>query len=251
MALFLFVPKLGNAQAIPYDTTKTFGDTLETISPEDSILIYDGKGAIKGNTVVEDSTSKPAISAGKATIKEGEFSEKEDIGPVRKEETQPGIAKTKHPNRKTFYDPKIAVRRSLLLPGLGQVYNDRWWKVPIIYGGFAAFGVFIVQNHAEYNSWDKIVKCKDDSLACDVYPGYDMATVISFREYHRRYRDLNVIFATLWYTMNAVEAYIDAHLKGFNVSDDLSLHVNPNLSIDPFRQRSLYMGASISLRLRK
>ena len=241
MALVFFLPRLGLAQVIPTDTVETVVDSV----------VQGGKSSIKGNTAIEDTVAKPVVKGRKGAIKNADSPKpEENMGPVRPEESQPGIAKKKHPNRKTFYDPKIAVRRSLILPGLGQIYNDSWWKVPIIYGGFAVFGVFIVQNHSEYKAWDRIVKCKDDSLACDVYPGYDMATVISFREYHRRYRDLNVIFAALWYTLNGVEAYVNAHMKGFNVSDDLSLHVNPNIGFDPFRRKSMFVGASLSLRLR-
>lgn len=246
MALLLLMTLPLKAQVNPNDSIP---------SGQDSIKISGGKNSIKNvSSIFSDSTENDTaltIAGGKAIIKNIDgATENENLGPVRIDDSQPGIAKETK-NRKTFYDPKIAVRRSLIIPGWGQLYNDRWWKVPIIYGGFAAFGVFIVQNNSEYNRYDAVVKCKADALtSCDPYPNYDIATIISFREYHRRYRDLNIIFATLWYTLNAVEAYVDAHLKGFNVSDDLSLHVNPNLSIDPFRRKNLYMGASISLRLR-
>lgn len=56
--------------------------------------------------------------------------------------------------KKDFYDPKVAVRRSLVLPGWGQVYNNRIWKVPIIYGGFAAFTAFFIGNHQGYLEYD-------------------------------------------------------------------------------------------------
>jgi Family of unknown function (DUF5683) len=149
------------------------------------------------------------------------------------------------------YDPRIAWKRSAILPGWGQLYNRRWWKVPIIYAGFGTICAFIYINNQGYREYDDAVKCKGD-LACteDPFPYYDIPGVISIRESYRRYRDLGVIVCGLWYLLNVVDAYVDAHLRGFNVSDDLSLHLRPSLSTDPFNQNRPHMGLSLALNLR-
>ncbi|MBK9448776.1 MAG: hypothetical protein IPN95_05050 [Bacteroidetes bacterium] len=155
------------------------------------------------------------------------------------------------------YDAKVAVRRSLLLPGWGQLYNRRPWKVPIIYAGFGVFAFFIIDNHRGYLDYDKAVKCVGFPGTCNPNPYYVLGQtygvqgLINIREGFRRYRDLNFIIAGLWYTLQAVDAYVDAHMRGFNVSEDLSLDFHPNVGIDPFRQNSLYTGMTVSLKLRK
>lgn len=155
------------------------------------------------------------------------------------------------------YDAKIAVRRSLLLPGWGQLYNRRPWKLPIIYAGFGVFAYFIIDNHRGYLDYDKAVKCVGFPGTCTPNPyyllgqNYGVQGLINIREGFRRYRDLNFIIAGLWYTLQAVDAYVDAHMREFNVSEDLSLDFRPNVGIDPFRQNSLYTGMSVSLKLRK
>jgi hypothetical protein len=167
------------------------------------------------------------------------------------------LAKIHLTEPREHYEARTAVRRSLVLPGWGQLYNRRPWKVPIIYAGFATFAVFIAQNHKGYADFDKAVKCVGDTNSCVPNPYYILGQqygikgLISIRESYRRYRDLNIIFCGLWYVLQAVDAYVDAHLREFNVSSDLSLQLHPGLYIDPFRQRSLYTGVSLTLKLRR
>ena len=107
----------------------------------------------------------------------------------------------------------------MLIPGWGQLYNRRWWKIPIIYAGFAGIVTSIVLNNDGYREYDDAVKCKGDtSCTTDLHPEFDINGVLSIRESYRRYRDLSVIICGLWYMLNAVDAYVDAHLREFNVS---------------------------------
>lgn len=151
-------------------------------------------------------------------------------------------------------DPDVAVRRSLFLPGWGQAYNRSWWKVPIVYAGFGAIGFFVVDNHRQYKYHQAAAICVGDTNCTD-YPefsGFSVSNVISIRDFHRRFRDLSVIIGGLWYGIQAIDAYIEAHLKPFNVNEDLSLRVKPTINMDPFRPRQpFYLGATISLNLRK
>ncbi len=150
-------------------------------------------------------------------------------------------------------DPNVALRRSLLLPGWGQVYNRSAWKVPVIYAGFAGLGYMFAFNHREYRYYKLAAICVGTDT-CTAYPefdGFSQENIISDREFHRRYRDLSVIIGALWYTLNVLDAYIEAHLQPFDVGDDLSLRVKPSVLPDPFQQRTVYLGASISLGLGK
>ena len=151
-------------------------------------------------------------------------------------------------------DPAVAVRRSLLLPGWGQVYNRSVWKVPVIYAGFGVIGFFVVDNHREYKYHQEAAICVQDTNCTGFteFDGRDVSNVISIRDFHRRLRDLNVIIGALWYGIQAIDSYIEAHLKPFNVNEDLSMHIRPSLQMDPFRtNRQMYLGATISLKLRK
>lgn len=224
-----------------------------------------GKGAIKDRVLVTgDSTgtvsdTSPVDSLATAVIDTpGTDSIPTDttIGPVRKKASKDRKAKLKVGQDRPLPDPKIAVRRSMILPGLGQIYNRSWWKVPIIYGGFATFTYLFFDQNKQYQSLRRIAVCKGDST-CDsdaLYPDYalfDISSVINERDFYRRNRDLNVILAVLWYTLQSVDAYVEAHLKGFNVSNDLSMRVKPSMSVDPFRRSSLMMGATLSFKLRR
>ena len=103
------------------------------------------------------------------------------------------------------YNPALAGGLSAALPGLGQVYNRSYWKLPIVYAGLGTGGYFIY-----YFS----VKMKDADNIID-------------KNNFRRSLDIVVIATTLWYTLNIIEAVVDAHLSSFDISDDLSLKITP------------------------
>ncbi|MFN8395175.1 MAG: DUF5683 domain-containing protein [Bacteroidia bacterium] len=241
-----------NAQVIPADSLG--GDSLKVVQD----TVKKGKGSLKGGPVV----AQDSVKKGKGLFK-GDKSAPDSLKSVvvRRDDGDSTVVDSNkrksilariYPHRE-HYDPKVAVRRSAILPGWGQMYNRRWWKVPIIYAGFAGFAYFIAVNHAGYREYDRSVKCKGDSTCIDdPHPEYtSIKSVINIREGFRRYRDLNIIFTGLWYVLNVVDAYVDSHLREFNVSDDLSLDVHPSLMIDPFRQRSLQAGMTLTLRLRQ
>jgi hypothetical protein len=141
------------------------------------------------------------------------------------------LAQAKKTEFKSSRNPKIAVRRSLLLPGWGQAYNHRYWKIPIIYAGFAATTFVIIDQNSQFVRYRDAVKCRSYGTCLDEFPDEDINTLISNREYYRRNRDLAVVVTGLWYALQAVEAYIDAHMMGFDVSDDLSLHWSPLMMV--------------------
>jgi Family of unknown function (DUF5683) len=152
----------------------------------------------------------------------------------------------------TVDSPKVhSVRRATLLstylPGAGQVYNRKTWKVPIIYAAFAGMGYLIKFNHDNFKKFDNalVTRYDNDPNTVDAYATiYSEDNLRSLSDFYRRNRDLSVIGLTLIYVLNIVDAHVDAHLFNFNVDDDLSLRVNPTLEMGPY-----FSSAGLSLSL--
>lgn len=132
--------------------------------------------------------------------------------------------------------PNRAALYSAILPGAGQFYNKHYWKVPVVYAVGGALGYFIVTNHRNYESYRKahLLRIDNDDNTVDEFqaeypsPAGD-AFIKNSRDFYRRNRDLSIILAVLAYGMNIVEANVGAHLNDFDISDDLSLNLKPNL----------------------
>ena len=140
-------------------------------------------------------------------------------------------------------DPKKAVLYSAIFPGLGQIYNRKYWKLPILYGGFVGFAYAITWNNGHYQDYFGAQKAmldddpKNDYLWHNMLPyGQDPATadkqwfagVLKDRKnYFRYYRDFSIILTVAWYGLGIVDAYVDAQLFEFDVSPDLSMRVEP------------------------
>lgn len=148
----------------------------------------------------------------------------------------------------TNHSPTTATLLSII-PGGGQVYNRKWWKVPIIYGGLAASGYFIYDNNKQLNFWTNVIDQRLDSTQVDDYFGiYSDNQLFTIQNNYRRYRDLSIIITVAIYGLQILDANVDAHLYNFDVSEDISLHWKPTFVADP-RFGAVY-GASIRLSFR-
>lgn len=130
------------------------------------------------------------------------------------------------------HSPKKATIMSAALPGLGQVYNGRWWKVPIIYGGFAGLTYMAVSNHTNMMRYKNayLLRLDDDPDTVDEFAGvYSDANLRDLKSSHQRSRDLSFILMGVLYVLNIIDANVDGHLKDFDVSEDLSLRIRPML----------------------
>lgn len=146
----------------------------------------------------------------------------------------------------TGHSPTQATLLSLI-PGGGQIYNDKWWKVPIIYGGLATSGYFIYDNNRELKFWTNIIDQRLDSTQTDEYEGiYTDNQLFTIQNSYRRYRDLSIIITVAIYGLQILDANVDAHLYNFDVTDDISLHWEPTFVADP-RFGAVY-GASFRIR---
>ncbi|MEP7264876.1 MAG: DUF5683 domain-containing protein [Bacteroidota bacterium] len=131
-----------------------------------------------------------------------------------------------------LHSPKKATIYSVILPGLGQAYNKKYWKIPIIYAGLGASGYFFFYNNKEYQRTRKALvnRLDTDSSTTDtdfIDPRYTNEFLQDRKNYFRRNRDLSAIIGLLVYVANIIDADVDAHLTYFNVDNNLSLQVMP------------------------
>ena len=130
--------------------------------------------------------------------------------------------------------PSKAAFYSAVLPGLGQAYLGKAWKIPIIYSAIGASLYYFDLNNKEMNEYRNAYKRRLNGFFDDRF--LELAIPISTEqlllgmEFHKNYRDIALVLAVLSYMLNILEANVSAHLLQFNVSEDLS--VTPNLIID-------------------
>ncbi len=125
---------------------------------------------------------------------------------------------------------KRATTLSMLCPGAGQVYNGAYWKVPIVYGGFALMGFIIDWNNRGYQRYRTAYRLltDDDPETVDEFGGRYSADVLrNTRNAFRRNRDLSIIVTAGWYVLQVIDAHVDSYLRTFDVSDDLTMRVEP------------------------
>jgi hypothetical protein len=149
---------------------------------------------------------------------------------------QPAIAQTEseaEDNQDYYFDekdiknPKKATILSAILPGSGQVYNGKSWKVPLIYGGFATNIYFIDFNDRRYKALRDALFQFDAGEAND-FPNLNRDGLVRQVNYWRRNRDLNYFLFIGIYALNIIDAQVDAHLSSFDVSENLSFRFEPS-----------------------
>jgi hypothetical protein len=137
--------------------------------------------------------------------------------------------------------PNTAALLSAALPGLGQFYNKKYWKLPILYGGGVVIAYYLNYNNRLYLQYrNSLIALKDgDDRTQPHDPRWDESDLERATDYWRRNRDLLIIAAILVYGINIVDAHVDAHLDAFTISDSISLKIEP--SIDQMAMnRNLY-----------
>lgn len=139
---------------------------------------------------------------------------------------------------------------STALPGAGQIYNRKYWKAPLIWAGLATTIWFAQDNNKIYRDFADAydMRVDDDPNTVDAYVGvYSERQLIVLQNQFRRWRDLNIILTVGVYLYNILDAYVDAHLFYFDVSEDLSLHWRPNSWYTPGVGNGQAVGLSITL----
>ncbi len=129
------------------------------------------------------------------------------------------------------HSAKRAVFFSAVLPGLGQAYNKKYWKIPIVYAGFAGISYAVYYTATNYkNARDAYrLQADGDPNTIGSFQGTtNEATLKEYRDYHKRNLTISGFCLGLWYCLNLIDAAVDAHLFDFNMSDKLTMHVQPS-----------------------
>ena len=140
------------------------------------------------------------------------FGQQQDLSNSTKKEIDP-----LRPAKAAFY--------SSVLPGLGQVYNKRYWKLPLIYGGLGASVYFYDVNNRNFKRYRNAYKKRLAGFTDDEFQGiiFDNNRLIDGMNFYKKYRDRSMLFIIGAYFLNILDANIDAHLKQYNINQNLSL----------------------------
>ncbi|HEX2395083.1 MAG TPA: DUF5683 domain-containing protein [Bacteroidales bacterium] len=126
--------------------------------------------------------------------------------------------------RKNSPVPAKAVLYSAICPGLGQIYNRKYWKLPFIYGAETAFAYSFGYNQMKLEKFKKALFEGKDTAKID---GRTYTNISGGKDYYRRYRDISLIGLAAVYFLNIIDAMVDAHFAYFDISDDLSMNIQP------------------------
>lgn len=170
---------------------------------------------------------------------------------IAPKQTQPLINKNRqkrqlkriHPRRRLLEDAPMHTQRawlySAVIPGLGQVYNKDYWRVPLIYGVFGLLAWGAIYNHQEYTATKRdLLKKHGDELP-------KSSNLVNFMDGRKRDRTIFILASALWYLINVFDAYVGGTLKTFDVSDDLAVVIQPNEPKDTAQNTGI--GLTISL----
>ena len=135
---------------------------------------------------------------------------------------------------KERHKPGRATLYSALLPGAGQVYNRKHWKVPIVAAAFGVSTYFLIENTRQYNRYKNayVALVDNDPNTVDEFNGeFSSAAVRDVADTYRRWLDMSYLAIGLVYVLNIVDATVDAHFVRFDVGEDLSMELRPSLPI--------------------
>ena len=163
-------------------------------------------------------------------------------------------------------NPKRAMWLAIVLPGAGQIYNRKYWKLPIVYGGFIGCLYAATWNNQMYHDYEQAyMDIMDDNPQTHSYDQFlhlgktvDETNIDDYKslfkrrkDYYRRYRDLSIFIMIGVYALSIIDAYVDASLSEFDISDDLSLRVQPAVikngaSRNPFENAAMGVNCALT-----
>lgn len=132
--------------------------------------------------------------------------------------------------------PRRAVIASAILPGLGQIYNRRWWKVPLVYAGFVGIGLVYNFNQQYYKEFLEEAQYRflnNGERRNPSYVQYDDQAIQDAKDFYRRNRDLTILSVFGFHVIQIVDAYVDAKFFRYDISDELSLRLSPAIQSQP------------------
>ncbi len=148
--------------------------------------------------------------------------------------------------------PSKAAMLSATLPGLGQIYNRKYWKVPIIYAGFGTLVYFVDFNNTEYRMWREawIARIDGNPNTVDDFPLHSTDVLERAMNYYRRNLEITYILSVALYMLNILDASVDAHLMNFDISEELSFGMQPCIIPSATNAGVTTKSAQITLRIR-
>ena len=140
--------------------------------------------------------------------------------------------------------PRQAAWRSAILPGLGQIHNKQWWKVPLVYGGFVAVGLAYDFNQRYYREFLGEVQYRSEhngEAKNPIYAGYSFEGMVRVKDAYRRNRDLSILGFAAWHAVNIIDAYIVAKFFRYDMDEDLSIRIEPSIQKTSSYSSQAYM----------
>jgi hypothetical protein len=135
------------------------------------------------------------------------------------------------------HSPTKAAIYSTILPGLGQAYNKKYWKIPIVYAGFTVFIYFIITNNQEFQKYNDAYRyvATGDTTYTDneLVFKYSEEQLRDSKDFYKRNMELSIILGSIWYILQIVDASVDAHFFEYDISDDLSIRLDPLIEPKP------------------
>lgn len=152
--------------------------------------------------------------------------------------------------KKVYSHARRATLMSVFLPGLGQGYNKKYWKIPIIYAGLGGFTYMYISNNQEYNYYrENLQAIYDEDPATVNTTNYEDWQLKSLKDQYKKNRDLAIIGFFAVYALNIIDANVDGHLVSFDVSDNLGLQIDPWYNLNPGYSFGRGSSAGLTLKL--
>jgi Family of unknown function (DUF5683) len=192
------------------------------------------------DSILTKASAVPAIAVDSSILSNNKIRTGAQTGPVLVFPDSAAIVRTKkesffHRNFvKKYPNPRVAALLSFVLPGAGQAYNKKWWKIPIVYGALGGMTWLALDNDKEYQKLKKNYKLLvdgDDNTNPTEAPYIYMSApqMKGYRDQFRGYTEKSYLFLGITYLLAVTDAFVDAHLSQFDVSDDLSLRLAPDI----------------------
>ncbi len=177
---------------------------------------------------VKNATTQSAINPTGTTTTE----ETNDIPKKKKKRIKPDRPFFQRVFKPEEHAPLTATAYSLVLPGAGQVYNKKYWKLPIVYGALGGMSYLVYRNTQNFRTVRDayLIRVDDDPNTIDQFVDrYSDGSLNALRLDFKEQQELTIIGLSVVYVLVAVDAFVDAHMIDFDVDDDLSLGINPTL----------------------
>lgn len=143
--------------------------------------------------------------------------------------------------QEVYKSPKKAALFSLI-PGGGQIYTKKYWKVPIIYSALATSGFFVHDNNKNYKHYRDTYLNRLDGIGDDI--NYTNSELITLKDYYKRNREISIMLFSLAYILNIVDASVNAHLFQYEIDENISFKIDP-FSYDQFNHNLISLKINI------